>query len=133
MSVAATMSNRLKYSPKGRPFGVNRFAEVGSRAAVAQALARLVRTGKLERITRGNYMGQKLNPYAGWIRPSLWTELRILTQHNQEKLQRHGAEAIGAFNLSTQMQIQPVYYTSGASREIRIGRQTARLLHAPPE
>jgi|SRR5471032_2849177 len=31
------------------------------------------------------------------------------------------------------MQIQPVYYTSGASREIRIGRQTARLLHVPPK
>lgn len=60
MSGAATMSNRLKYSPKGRPFSVNRFAEVGPRAAVAQALARLVRTGKLERITRGIYMGRSL-------------------------------------------------------------------------
>jgi len=94
MSVAATISNRLKYSHKGRPFSVNRFAEVGSRAAVAQALARLVRTGKLERITRGIYMGPKFSPYAGWIRPSLWTVLRILTQHNQETLQSHGAEAI---------------------------------------
>ncbi|MGV8921586.1 MAG: DUF6088 family protein [Pseudomonas sp.] len=132
MSVAATISKRLKYSIKGRPFSITRFAEVGSRAAVAQALARLVRAGELERITRGIYMRPKFSPYAGWVRPDLWRVLRILAQHNQETLQCHGAEAIRAFQLSTQMQVQPVYYTSGASRVIRIGRQTARLLHVPP-
>ncbi|MNX75342.1 hypothetical protein D3C86_1068100 [compost metagenome] len=45
----------------------------------------------------------------------------------------HGAEAIRYFGLSTQMQIKPVFYTSGASRKVKIGGALIQLLHVPPE
>jgi hypothetical protein len=31
------------------------------------------------------------------------------------------------------MQIKPVFYTSGASRQVKVGRRNIRLLHVAPE
>jgi hypothetical protein len=41
----------------------------------------------------------------------------------------HGAEAARMFGLSTQMQVQPVYYTTGPSRRIKYGGMYIRLKH----
>ncbi|WP_150634664.1 DUF6088 family protein [Pseudomonas fluorescens] len=133
MSVVATISIRVKYFPKGRPFSIKLFAEIGSRAAVGKALSRLVRSGELERVTRGIYMRPKVSQYAGRVRPSPSIVVKIIAKQNNETIQVHGAEAVRAFSLSTQMQTLPVFYTSGSSREIRIGTSTVRLQHVPPK
>ncbi|MNV87825.1 hypothetical protein D3C71_1819810 [compost metagenome] len=41
----------------------------------------------------------------------------------------HGAEAVRSFGLSTQMQVQPVFYTSGTSRTVKVGKTYVQLLH----
>jgi hypothetical protein len=41
----------------------------------------------------------------------------------------HGAEAARQFGLSTQMQVQPVYYTTGPARRIKYGGMQIRLKH----
>lgn len=47
-----------------------------------------------------------------------------------QKIQVHGAEAVRRLGLSTQMQMTPVYFTSGSSREVRIGKAVVQLRHA---
>lgn len=133
MSVVATISIRVKYFPKGRPFSIKLFAEIGSRSAVGKALSRLVSAGELERVTRGIYMRPKVSQYAGRVSPSPSTVVKIIAKQNHETIQVHGAEAVRAFSLSTQMQTLPVFYTSGSSREIRVGTSTVRLQHVAPE
>lgn len=133
MSVTANIVKRIKCTPKGQPFSINRFANVGSQAAVAKALSRLTASGDLERLTRGIYMRPKLSYFAGFVRPSTQSVLRIIARRNREIIQVNGAEAVRSFGLSTQMQIKPVYYTSGTSRVVKFGAKDVRLLHASPK
>lgn len=133
MSVAAIILKRIKYMPKGRPFSSERFAEVGSRAAVDKAVSRLVAAGALERVTRGVYMRPKVSPFAGVVRPSANSVVEVVAKHNRETIQIHGAEAVRQLSLSTQMQTRPVYYTSGSSRELRLGKTVVHFQHVSPE
>jgi hypothetical protein len=133
MSVTANIVKRIKYIPKGRPFSVDRFANLGSRTTVSKVLSRLVASGVLERLTRGVYMRPKLSLFAGNVRPSTETVLRIIARQNHEIIQVHGAEAVRSFGLSTQMQIKPVFYTSGATRKVTILGAFVHLLHVPPQ
>lgn len=133
MSVTANIVKRIKYTPKGQPFGIGRFVDAGSRTAVAKTLSRLAASGELERLSRGIYMRPKLSHFAGYVRPSTKSVLRIIARRNREIIQVHGAEAVRAFGLSTQMQIKPVFYTSGASRKIKVGGALVHLLHVSPE
>lgn len=129
MSVAEAISNRIKRMPKGRPFAGAVFAQVGSRASVDKALSRLVLSGALERITRGVYMRPKLSEYTGRVNPSPLTVMEVITKANGETIQMHGAEAVRRLGLSTQMQVLPTYYTSGSTREIKVGNAVVRLKH----
>lgn len=130
MSVAEAISNRIKHMPKGRPFAGNLFAEAGSRTSVDKALSRLVQGGSLERVTRGVYMRPKKSQFTGKVRPSPLAVMEVITKANGETIQVHGAEAVRRFGLSTQMQILPTYYTSGTTREIKVGNAIVRLQHA---
>ncbi|MDP9691325.1 UNVERIFIED_ORG: hypothetical protein J2W82_005016 [Pseudomonas mohnii] len=133
MSVTASIVKRIKYTSKGQPFGIDRFVDVGSRSAVAKILSRLAASGALERLSRGIYMRPKLSHFAGYVRPTTKSILRIIARRNRETIQVHGAEAVRAFGLSTQMQIKPVFYTSGASRKVKAGGVLVHLLHVSPK
>ncbi|KQW19898.1 MULTISPECIES: DUF6088 family protein [Pseudomonas] len=130
MSVAESISNRIKHMPKGRPFAGAVFAQVGSRASVDKALSRLVLSGSLERVARGVYMRPKQSEYTGKrVRANPIAVMEAVAKVRGETIQVHGAEAVRRLGLSTQMQVLPTYYTSGSSREIRIGSAVVRLRH----
>lgn len=129
VSVAYVISQRVKRLKKGQPFVGTKLASVGSRSAVNKALSKLVLAGLLERVARGVYMRPKLNSYIGPVRPSPLTVMKVITTANGETIQVHGAEAVRRLGLSTQMQVLPTYYTSGSSREIKIGVALVRLKH----
>ncbi|PWD02089.1 DUF6088 family protein [Pseudomonas amygdali] len=130
MSVAESISNRIKHMPKGRPFAGAVFAQVGSRASVDKALSRLVLSGSLERVARGVYMRPKQSEYTGKrVRANPIAVMEAVAKVKGETIQVHGAEAVRRLGLSTQMQVLPTYYTSGSSREIRIGSAVVRLRH----
>lgn len=44
----------------------------------------------------------------------------------------HGAEASRRFGLSTQVPTQPVFYTTGSSRTVRLGKMVVHLQHVAP-
>lgn len=130
MSVAAVIANRIKYMRKGRPFSRAVFAQVGSRASIDKALSRLVQSGRLERVVRGVYMRPKFNQYVGKnVRPSPTTVMRVIAKSNGETIQIHGSEAVRRLGLSTQMQMRPTFYTSGSTRELKVGNAVVRLQH----
>lgn len=119
--------------PKGRPFLRTLFASEGSRSAVDKVLSRLVNAGVLERVIRGVYMRPKQVQFVGAVRPDAVTVMKMIAKARGETIETHGCEAVRRFGLSTQMQVLPTYYTSGASREIRVGKGRVRLLHVSPE
>lgn len=130
MSVAEAISNRIKHMQKGRPFAGAVFAQAGSRASVDKALSRMVLSGSLERVARGVYMRPKQSEYTGKrVRPSPIAVMEVVTKARGETIQIHGAEAVRRLGLSTQMQMLPTYYTSGPTREIKLGNAVVRLKH----
>lgn len=129
MSVAEAITNRVKHMPKGKPFAVEHFIEAGPRSAVDKALSRLVEQGTLERVVRGVYMRPKVHSIIGKIEPSAETVVKVIAAAKGEVLQTHGAEAVRAFRISTQMQTVLTFYTSGTTREIRVGESVVHLRH----
>lgn len=131
MSVAESISQRIKRMPKGKPFSGRVFAEAGSTASVHKALSRLVKTGQLQRVVQGVYMRPKQSEFFGAARPSPTAVVEVLAKSKGEKLQVHGAEAVRKLGLSTQTPMKEIYYTSGPSREIKVGKAVVHLRHAP--
>ncbi|PYC23094.1 hypothetical protein DMX02_08580 [Pseudomonas jessenii] len=131
MSVAESISNRIKHMPKGKPFASAVFAQAGSRASVDKALSRMVLNGSLERVARGVYMRPKQSEYTGKkVRANPIAVMEAVARARGETIQVHGVEAVRRLGLSTQMQVLPTYYTSGTTREIKIGNAVVRLRHA---
>lgn len=116
--------------PKGKPFAGAVFAQAGSRSAVNKALSRMVFSGFLERVAHGVYMRPKENEYTGkQIRANPIAVMKAVARARDETIQIHGAEALRRLGLSTQMQVLPTYYTSGSTREIKVGNAVVRLRH----
>ena len=131
--VSHLVTQRVKFLRKGRPFSIRCLAELGSSSAISKAVAQLVRRGELERVYRGIYMRPKYSHYTGRVRRSgPWDLVHLIARQNRWKLQIHGADAVRRFGLSTQMPVIPVYYTSGPSRSLFVGRAEVRLVHAAP-
>ncbi|WP_366302286.1 DUF6088 family protein [Pseudomonas atacamensis] len=131
MSVPECISKRIKCMRKGKPFTSAAFAEMGSRTSVDKALSRMVQSGVLERVARGVYMRPKLSEYTGKkVRADPITVMKAVARSRGETIQVHGAEAARRLGISTQMQVLPTYYTSGTTREIKIGNATVRLRHS---
>ena len=130
--VSTRIAQRVKRLPKGQPFSIRRFAALGTRSAVSKAIAHLVSRGELERVHRGIYMRPKSSRYVARVRPSAWEVVNLIARQNRQVLQIHGANAVRKFGLSTQMPLISIYYTSGTSRSIFMGKAEVRLIHAAP-
>ena len=130
MSTAETIRKRVLRVQRGEPFTNTRFLKLGSRASVDKALSRLVKEGVIQRIARGVYMRPKENRFIGNVMPDVSKVVEVIAKDQGETIQVHGAEAARRFKLSTQMPTMPVFYTSGSTRELKVGNLTVKLKHA---
>lgn len=130
MSTAETIRKSVLREKKGEPFTNRRFFKLGSRASVDKALSRLVKEGVIQRITRGVFMRPKESRYIGNVMPDVSKVVEVIARDYSETIQVHGAEAARRFKLSTQVPTVPVFYTSGLSRELKVGNLTVKLRHA---
>ena len=132
MSTTKTIRQRLIRIKKGEPFTNARFLRLGSRAAVDKALSRFVGEGLIQRIARGVFVRPKRSRFVGTVMPDTQKVIEVIARNYGETIQVHGAEAARRFNLTTQVPTTPVYYTSGPSRELKIGNLTVKLKHVSP-
>ena len=129
MSITQEIQNKIKKIPKGEPFTTSRFLDLGSRSAVDKALSRLVKEGFVERVVRGVFFRPRISRFVGKVSPEMSRVVEVIAKGRCETVQVHGAEAARRFKLTTQMPMQPVYNTSGTSREISVGNLKAKLIH----
>lgn len=116
--------------PEGTPLVAKELLHLGSRAAVDQALSRLVRRGALLRAGRGIYV-RPVESRFGSRAPSAFKIIEGLATQRGETIVPHGASAANVLGLTTQIPIREVYLTSGTSRRLKLGAQTVELRHAP--
>ena len=132
MPTTETIRQRLVRIKKGEPFTNARFLRLGSRAAVDKALSRFVQEGLIHRIARGVFVRPKRSRFVGIVMPDTQKVVEAIAKNHGETIQVHGAEAARRFRLTTQVPTIPVYYTSGPSRELKIGNLTVKLKHVSP-
>ncbi|MGR3807777.1 Transcriptional regulator, AbiEi antitoxin, Type IV TA system [Pasteurella testudinis DSM 23072] len=129
MPVAKEIRERITTLEPGVLFSSREFVELGNRAVVDQALSRMVRRGEIERAARGFFFRPKKNRFIGNVPLDVQTVVEAISQQNGETVQVHGAEAARQFKLSTQMPVQTVFHTNGATRKIRVGNKEVQMLH----
>ena len=109
------------------------FLDVAARAAVDQALSRLVKTGKLRRIARGLYDFPKVHPILGILSPAPDDVANALARETGSLVQIAGARAANALGLTTQMTAKNIYLTDGPSRRVVLGKRVVDVRHASPK
>ena len=116
--------------PEGALLSPKEFLHLGERAAVDQSFTRLVRQGKLMRVGRGLYT-LPVEGRFGKRAPEAEKMLESLAQKTGEVIVAHGASSANSLGLSTQLPIKEVFYTSGRSRSLKLGKRAIVLKHAP--
>ena len=106
------------------------FLHLGSRAAVGQALSRLVKRGYLLRVSRGFYARFLDSPYGKYAPPTVQV-IENIARITREKVAPHPAAAANGLGLTTQVPLKIIYMTTGPSRLLRLGNLSAELRHAP--
>jgi Family of unknown function (DUF6088) len=131
-SITNAILKRIRAMHRGAVFTPKQFANLGTRAAIDQALSRLRRSGQIRRLTRGVYEFPKIHPRIGVLSPSLEAVAKAVAHRTGSRISVSGAKAANLLGLSTQVPMQNVFWTEGPSRNIRIGNQTLTLKHVAP-
>ncbi|CAN5216432.1 DUF6088 family protein [soil metagenome] len=125
---------RVRAPGQGKVFTPKDFLDLGSRDATDQALSRLVKEGKLNRLGRGIYQYPQMNEKLGiQLAPDLDEIAEALARQTGSRVVPSGAMAANRLGLSTQVPAKPVYLTDGRTRTVRIGNTTIQLRHTPPK
>jgi len=91
----------------------------------------LTKQGVINRIQHGVYYRPEPNRMlkGRYLSPDVYEVVKVIAEKNGELIQVHGGMAANRLELSTQVPVMDVFYTSGNSREFKIGGTRVRLLH----
>ncbi len=100
-SVSDRIMRRARGTGRGGVFTSSDFLDMAARAAVDQALSRLVKNGKLRRLARGLYF-PKVHPKLGPLSPTPDDVAQALARETGSHVQISGIRAANALGLTTQ-------------------------------
>ena len=129
-SLSSRILEHAAFLPEATPICPAALLHLGSRAAVDQALSRLVHSEQLMRVCRGVYMRPietRFGPHA----PTVEKAIDSLSALWGETIVPCGGAAANSLGLTLQIPVQPVYLTSGPGRRLYFYRLLVRLRHAP--
>ncbi len=121
---------RIRDMGAGAVFTPKDFLDLSGRASVDQALTRLVRSGRLQRVGRGLYHQRRFNKQLGIaIPPDHDVVAQALGRQTGSRVVPSAAAVANRFGLSAQVPAKPVYLTDGRSRRVRVGNLVFVLKH----
>ncbi len=123
----------MRYSvalPEGMPLHPKELLHLGSRAAIDQALSRLVKKGRLMRVCHGIYVCPVESDRARRP-PAVCKVIASLSALWGETIVPYGGTAANALGLTNERPAKSVYLTSGPNRKLTLGDFTVTLRHAP--
>ena len=116
--------------PEGMPLHPKELLHLGNRAAIDQALSRLVKKGRLMRVCHGIYVCPVETDRARRP-PAVNKVIASLSALWGETIVPCGGIAASALGLTSQSPAKSVYLTSGPNRKLTLGELTVTLRHAP--
>lgn len=109
------------------------FLDLGSRAAVNQALSRLVKTGPMRRVGHGLYDLPRMSKSLRRIAPvDLDAAVAAIGRRDGLRMMPDGLLAANLLGLTSAVPAKATYVTDGHSRTLKIGGRTVRFRHAQP-
>lgn len=132
MSTAKHIREHIQSLPEGEAFHLSSLYHLGSPNNVRQVACRMRKSEEITQIARGIFVRPKVLPHIGKVNPGVREVVQVIEQTTGATIAPHGAEAVRQLGLSTQMQMQPTFYTTGNSRKIKLGKMVIRLKHVSP-
>jgi hypothetical protein len=120
-SIESKIFRRIIGKKKGWVFAPSHFLDLGNRAAVDQALSRLVRSGDIRRLARGLYDYPRKHPDFGEMPPNVNRITVALAEKDNLKIQPSGAYAANLLGLSDQVPAKIALLTDGSTRVVQVG------------
>jgi hypothetical protein len=133
-AIADKIMRRMRSHGKGRWVCTPKdFLDLGSRAAVDQALSRLVRAGQLRRVGRGLYDLPRISPTLNRPAPAdLDSAVAAVARRDNIRVMPDGLVAANRLGLTNAVPAKADYVTDGATRTVKVDGWTIRLRHARP-
>ena len=131
MTTAEAILSFLKSQAGNEPVCAKQLLHLGSRAAVDQALSRLVGLRKIVRVARGFY-ALPVSTRFGDMAPGSEQVIAAIARQKGERIAPSGAAVANAMGLTTQVPLRRVYLTSGRSRRLNLSGEMVELRHAAP-
>lgn len=126
---------RIRTRRRGGVYISKDFLDLGTRAAVDQALSRLVKSGAIRRLGRGLFAYARATPGPGGeTNLDLDRVAQALARKRGGRVQRSGAFAASSLGLATQATEAPLplYATDASPGTIRVGDLTMTLKRVAP-
>lgn len=122
--------SKINRSRRGSIFLPESFLPIDVRYS-SNVLSQLVTEGMLIRIAHGIYLKPKMTRF-GPVLPSLYEIAEVIAKRDNAKILPSGPVAENYLGYSTQMPMNAVYITNGASRKIKIGNRTLTFKYGVP-
>jgi hypothetical protein len=123
-------SIRARYGRGKRVFSPKNFLQLGTRAAVDQALSRLAKKGILRRVSRGLYDLPRFSDILKRPAPvSIDSVVNTIAQRDRIQVMPDGIVAANNLGLTNAVPAKNAYITNGSSRTLKIGNRTVFLRH----
>jgi hypothetical protein len=134
-AIADKIIKRIRAKGRGKWVCCPRdFLDLGSRAAVDQALTRLVKAGMLRRVGRGLYDLPRMSPRLKGPAPvDIDLAVAAMARRDNARIMPDGIVAANRLGLTNAVPAKAAYVTDGASRTLKIDGRTVRMRHAGPD
>ncbi|TRX32969.1 hypothetical protein FNW52_16040 [Flavobacterium sp. ZT3R18] len=124
---------KIKKAKRGSLFFTEDFLAFGSAKTVAKALERMVEKEEVFRVARGIYACLEKDPILGLLKPGTETIAQAIAKRDKARIVPTGVLALNALGLSTQVPMNVVYLTDGASRKIDLGKRKILFKNTAPK
>ena len=131
-NIAQSILRRIRGRGHGSVWTSKGFLDIGLRAAVDQALSRLVRRGVLRRLSRGVFDYPKHSPRLGTLSPDANAVVHAVAARDGARVYPSGALVANTLGLTTQVPSQFTYVTDGPARDLHLGSRVIRFQHVSP-
>lgn len=131
-SIDAAILDRIRTGPKDHVWTPQDFLDLGTRAAVDNALSRNCKSGIINRAGRGLYHVPRNHPALGSLGPSYDAMQDLVHRKAGGDVFPTGAHAANVLGLSDQVPMRSWHLTTGPSRRIRSGKSEIVLRHISP-
>jgi hypothetical protein len=124
---------KISSNKRGKIFFVENFIKIANVKAISKALQRLVKKQQVVRVATGIYVRPKLSTLIGTVTPSIEEIAAAIATRDRARIVPTGVYALNRLGLSTQVPLNIVYLTDGASRKIQIDKRVIKFKKVTPK